>query len=260
MEPKRHILVVDDEASIRDSLGAFLARAGFEVSSAGDGQAGMTLHAHHPVDLIVLDVLMPRLDGREMLRMLRHAGDWTPVILLTQVGEASERAMALEEGADDYLNKPFEPHELTARIRAVLRRAAPGLPPLSATWVVTAAGESSGPVLCLDRRNRKATLGGTELTLTPKALLLLEYLMTHPGEPVSRERLLEIVWGWERSVVSRAVDARIAELRRALGDDAVQPRFIETLASQGYRFLGQVERGAEDPPSPHGRPVSRIAP
>jgi DNA-binding response OmpR family regulator len=168
------------------------------------------------------------------------------VILLTRVGEASERAMALEEGADDYLNKPFEAHELTARIRAVLRRATPGTPPLSAAWALIAVGDSPGPALSLDRQARKAQLGGSELTLTPKALLLLEYLMTHPGELVSRERLLEVVWGWELSVVSRAVDARIAELRRALEDNADQPRFIETLASQGYRFLGKVERSGGD--------------
>ncbi len=247
MELKRHILIIEDEESIRHSLTAFLERTGFEISSAGDGQAGLALHARHPAELIVLDVLMPRMDGREVLRALRRQGDWTPVILLTQVGEASERAMALEEGADDYLNKPFDAHELTSRIRAVLRRAAPGVPPLSAAWRLVAHGNSPGPILHLDRRARKAILDSSELMLTPKALLLLEYLMTHPGELVSRERLLEAVWGWERSVVTRAVDARIAELRRELGDDAAQPRFIETLASQGYRFLGKVERGAEAP-------------
>jgi DNA-binding response OmpR family regulator len=246
LDSKPHILIIDDEEGIRQSLSAFLERAGFEVSSASDGQAGLALHSHHPADLIVLDVLMPIMDGREMLRFLRRQGDWTPVILLTRVGEASERAMALEEGADDYLNKPFEAHELTARIRAVLRRATPGTPPLSAAWALIAVGDSPGPALSLDRQARKAKLGGSELTLTPKALLLLEYLMTHPGELVSRERLLEVVWGWELSVVSRAVDARIAELRRALEDNADQPRFIETLASQGYRFLGKVERSGGD--------------
>ncbi len=245
METKPHVLIIDDEVGIRQSLTAFLERAGFETSSASDGQAGLAQLAHRPADLIVLDVLMPLMDGREMLRLLRRQDDWTPVILLTQVGEASERAMALEEGADDYLNKPFEAHELTARIRAVLRRAKHGLPPLSAAWVLLATGDSPGPVLRLDRQARKAMLDKAELNLTPKALLLLEYLMTHPGELISRERLLDAVWGWERLVVSRAVDARIAELRRALEEKADQPRFIETLASQGYRFLGKVDRGGE---------------
>jgi len=183
----------------------------------------------------VLDVLMPRLDGRETLRHLRQASDWTPVILLTQVGEAFERAMALEEGADDYLNKPFDPHELVARIRAVLRRARPGQPPLSSAWVLKSRA------LRLDRRSRRAVFQGKELDLTPKAVLLLEYLMTHPDELVSRERLLDVVWGWDYPVGTRAVDTRVAELRRLLGDDASDPAFIETVPGQGYRFIGAVE-------------------
>jgi DNA-binding response OmpR family regulator len=179
---------------------------------------------------------MPNLDGREVLRRLRREENWIPVILLTQVGDAGERAMALEEGADDYLNKPFEPQELVARIRAVLRRVQPGQPPLTATWVL-----NSGP-LRLDRRARRASLDGRELGLTPKALILLEYLMTHPEELLSRDRLLDVVWGWEVAVASRAVDARIAELRRALRDDAERPAFIETVPGLGYRFIGLVER------------------
>ena len=178
---------------------------------------------------------MPRLDGREVLRQLRQAGNWTPIILLTQVGEASERAMALEEGADDYLNKPFDPHELVARIRAVLRRAHPGQPPLSA-----AARLASGKLI-LDRRSRRVWLDELELTLTPKSVLLLEYMLTHPDELVTRERLLDVVWGWDYPVGTRAVDTRVAELRRALNDDPASPRFIETIPGQGYRFVGQVE-------------------
>ncbi|RPI24101.1 MAG: DNA-binding response regulator, partial [Chloroflexota bacterium] len=158
-----------------------------------------------------------------------------PVILLTQVGEAAERAMALEEGADDYLNKPFDPHELVARIRAVLRRARPGQPPLAA------AERLSSRTLILDRRARRTWLDSKELTLTPKAITLLEYLMTHPDELVSRERLLDVVWGWDYPVGIRAVDTRVAELRRALGDDPAEPLYIETVPGQGYRFVGVVE-------------------
>jgi DNA-binding response OmpR family regulator len=185
-----------------------------------------------------MDVLMPRMDGREALRQLRQAGIWTPIILLTQVGESSERAMALEEGADDYLNKPFDPHELVARIRAVLRRATPGRPPLSAA-VRLVCGR-----LALDRRSRHAWLGGTELPLTPKAVMLLEYLMTHPDELVTRERLLDAVWGWDYPVGTRAVDTRVAELRRGLEDDPAEPAFIETVPGQGYRFIGEVSTQA----------------
>ncbi|UCD97803.1 MAG: response regulator transcription factor [Chloroflexota bacterium] len=235
MDKKTHILLVDDEEAITSNLASYLNRSGFETSVAGDGEQALSRVRSKPPDLIVLDVLMPKVDGREVLRQLRQAGDWTPVILLTQVGEASERAMALEEGADDYLNKPFDPHELIARMRAVLRRARPGRPPLSAAWILV-SGE-----LRFDRHSRRAFLQDTELNLTPKALLLLEYLMTHPDELLNRERLLDVVWGWEYPVGSRAVDTRIAELRRELGDDAGDPVYIETVPSLGYRFIQPVE-------------------
>ncbi len=178
---------------------------------------------------------MPKLNGREALRRLRQAGNWTPIILLTQVGAATERAMALEEGADDYLNKPFDPHELVARIRAVLRRARPGHPPIAAAQRL-----SSGDLL-LDRSARRAWLKNRELILTPKAAALLDYLLTHPDELLSRERLLDTVWGWDYPAGTRTVDTRIAELRRALGDDPTQPRYIETVPGQGYRFVAPVE-------------------
>ena len=232
---KPHILLVDDESAITDNLAPFLTRSGFEVSIAGDGEEALAKIEAEAPDLIVSDVLIPKIDGRELLRTLRRADNWVPIILLTQVGEAFERAMALEEGADDYINKPFEPHELVARIRAVLRRAKPGKPPLGAAWHLTCAD------LTFDRRARRAYLSGEELALTPKALVLLEYLMTHPDELVSRERLLDVVWGWDYPVGSRAVDTRIAELRRALNDDAAHPRYIETVPGQGYRFAADVE-------------------
>jgi len=235
MDNRKKILIVDDDPGIRDSLSAFLSRSGFEVITAIDGEQGLEIFQNSPPDLILLDVLMPRLDGRETLRTIRRAGNWTPVILLTQVGEAAERAMALEEGADDYINKPFEAHELIARIRAVLRRANPDVPPLSASWIIRSGD------LYLDRRARRATLQGQDLNLTPKALVLLEYFMTHPDELISRDRLLDSIWGWEQLVATRAVDARIAELRRVLGDNADQPMYIETVTGLGYRFIQKVE-------------------
>lgn len=235
METKPDILLVDDEAAITTNLAAFLERSGFNTAIAADGEEALRHMDTFKPDLIVLDVLMPKMDGREVLRQLRQTGNWTPVILLTQVGEASERAMALEEGADDYLNKPFDPTELAARIRAVLRRARPGQPPLSAAWILASVD------LRLDRRSRRAYFKDQEITLTPKAMLLLEYLMTHPDELVSRERLLDVVWGWDYPVGTRAVDTRVAELRRALGDDVSHPIYIETAPGQGYRFVGRVE-------------------
>jgi len=238
MNESPRLLLVDDDSGIRASLSAFLTRAGFQVETVTDGIQALSALEKSKPDLVVMDVLMPRMDGREALRRMRQAENLTPVILLTQVGEATERAMALEEGADDYINKPFEPHELVARIRAVLRRVRTGAPPITTAWILV-SGE-----LCLDRRARRVTFRDQELNLTPKGLLLLEYLMTHSDEVISRERLLDVVWGWEKSVASRAVDARIAELRRVLNDSAESPTYIETSAGAGYRFIANVERGA----------------
>ncbi len=228
------LLLADDDQTVMDSLAPFLERAGFDVLVAGDGAAALEkVSSHHPA-LIVLDVLMPRLDGREVLRRLRKENNWIPTILLTQVGEASERALALEEGADDYLNKPFDPHELLARIRAVLRRTHPGERSLSAAWYLIAGD------LTLDRRARRASLAKEALVLTPKALAVLEYLMIHPDEVISRERLLDAVWGWAYPAGTRTVDTRMAELRRVLSDDPASPRFIETVSGEGYRFIPPV--------------------
>jgi DNA-binding response OmpR family regulator len=234
-ERRPRLLLVDDEAAITSKLAPFLERTGFRVDVAGDGEAALQRVASFAPDLIVLDVLMPKLDGREVCRRLRAAGNWTPIIMLTQVGEATERAMALEEGADDYLNKPFDPQELVARMRAVLRRARPGAPPLSANQRL-----ACNPFI-LDRTARRVVYAGQEVTLTPRAVALLDYLMTHPGELLSRDRLLDAVWGWDYPAGTRVVDMRIAELRKLLHDDAARPRYIETVPGQGYLFIGRVE-------------------
>ena len=236
MEAKPKLLLVDDETAITDRLAPFLSRAGFEVKVAAEGESALKdVTAYHP-DLIVLDVLMPRLDGREVLRQLRRRGDWTPIILLTQVGESAERAMALMEGADDYINKPFDPNELAARIKTVLRRASPGQPPL------TVAERLRSGDLVVDRTKRRAYLNSIEIDLSPKAISLLEYMITHPDELLSRDRLLDAVWGWDYPVGTRTVDTRVAELRRVLEDDPGDPKFIETVPGQGYRFIGKVKK------------------
>ncbi|GAB4068871.1 response regulator transcription factor [Angustibacter speluncae] len=231
------VLLVDDEQVILDALGPFLERAGLQVRVAVDGEAALAAHAAEPADIVVSDVMMPRLDGRALVRRLRADGDWTPVVLLTQVGESYERSAALEEGADDYLNKPFDPQELLARVRAVLRRAVPGQPPLPAADVLVCAD------LRVERTTRRVLLGGEPVQLTPKASLLLDYLMTHPGELHTRERLLSALWGFESLVTTRAVDHRVAEIRKVLRDDAAAPRFVETVPQQGYLFCGTVTRG-----------------
>lgn len=229
------VLLVDDERSFLDVLAPFLERAGFLVEAVQDGEMALRRLAASAPDVIVLDVMMPHVDGREVCRRLRAVGNWTPVIMLTQVGGPTERAMSLEEGADDYINKPFDPGELVARIHAVLRRAQAGQrPPASANRL------ASGDLL-IDRQAHRAWLAGQEVPLKAKAFAVLEYLMLHAGEEITRERLLDDVWGWDDAPMSRTVDVRIAELRRHLGDDADQPRFIETVPGAGYRFVGPVE-------------------
>lgn len=236
MTDRPEVLLVDDEDAIRDSLAPFLTRSGFEVSTAADGEAALAMLTRAAVDIVVSDIMMPKLDGRSLVRELRRREDWTPVILLTQIGASFERSAALEEGADDYLNKPFDPQELVARIRAVLRRSAKGQQPLA-----TASRLRSGP-LVFDRTARRIWVGDVEVYLTPKASLLLEFLMAHPDELHTRPQLLEQLWGFERGMSSRAVDHRIAEIRRVLGDDPATPSFVETVQSLGYRFVGRVGR------------------
>ncbi len=237
VRPRPRLLVVDDEPAITSTLSPVLERAGFDVRIAGDGVEALAMVEDQAPDLVVSDVLMPRMDGREMVRRLRARGRWVPVILLTQVGETYERVAALDEGADDYLAKPFETAELISRVGALLRRAGQGQPSLVAAPVLRSSD------LTVDRLARRTVLGDAEVPLTPKASLLLEHLMAHPGELHTRERLLAAVWGFDGASSTRAVDHRIREIRRALGDDAADPRFIETVQGMGYRFRGQVIPG-----------------
>jgi DNA-binding response OmpR family regulator len=218
------ILLVDDERAITDYLAPILERALHKVQEI------------HP-DLIVLDVLMPGMDGREVCRQLRASGDWTAVIMLTCVNTTTDKVLSLEEGADDYLCKPFEPQELVARIRAVLRRKGSGKPkrPLSMARRLRAGD------LMLDRKARRAYKYENMIELTPKALALLEYLMLYPDQVFSRDQLMDAVWGWAQPVASRAVDVRIAELRHAIGDNGEQSTYIETVVGIGYRFMALVE-------------------
>jgi DNA-binding response OmpR family regulator len=233
-QPTATLLLVDDDASITGQVGAFLERAGYKVHCEADGSRVLDRIDSLRPDLVILDVLLPGMDGRALLRALRARGDRRPVILLTKVGKASERALALEEGADDYLNKPFSSRELLARIGAVLRRAHETAAPLSSAWKLSAGG------LTLDRRARRAAREGQALVMKPKTFALLEYFMTHPDELLTRDRLLNDVWGWEYPAGQRTVDTRVAELRRALDDDVEHPAFIETVPGEGYRFIAPV--------------------
>jgi DNA-binding response OmpR family regulator len=229
------ILLVDDEPAITENLAPLLRRAGFDVVVAQTGDEALHQVRTTAPDLVVLDVLLPGIDGRAVLRQVRQEQRQVPILLLTQVGESGERAMALEEGADDYLNKPFDPHELVARIRAVLRRR-----PTSGPSLVNAQRLRSGTVV-LDRASQRVFRDGTEVLLTPRATILLAYFMTHPDEVMTRERLLEAVWGWAFPAGIRSVDTRVAELRRVLEENSASPELITTVPGVGYRFTARVE-------------------
>ncbi len=231
------ILLVDDDPGVTEHVGAFLERTGYAVGYAADGRAALERLEREPVDLVILDVLMPVLDGREVLRRLRRAGNWTPVILLTRVGSPTERAVALDEGADDYLGKPFEPYELVARIRRdpparASRDALAGRRAPSACRQPRA--RPAGPTRDVERPGSRADRESGVRPRIPHAA---------PRRGHFRERLLDAVWGWDYPAATRAVDTRIAELRRGLKDDAETPRFIETSIGQGYRFVAAVEVG-----------------
>jgi len=224
------VLIVDDERAILENLTPFLNRAGFAVDDAEDGIIALKKIERFKPDIVILDVMMPNMNGRQVLRELRQNNQWVPVILLTQVGDATERAMALTEGADDYLNKPYDPHELVARINSILRRLEQG-----GTSLVSSDVLKSG-LLEFNRKSRIATFDGRRLNLTPKANHLLEYFMLHPDEALHRERLLNAVWGWQFATGTRSVDARVVELRKALATH-LEDDYIETVPGEGYRFV-----------------------
>ena len=237
MRPEsQRLLLVDDEVAITSMLTTIFARAGFEVVVAEDGAAGLAAYYARRPDVVVCDVMMPVMDGREMVRQLRRAGEWAPVVLLTQHGESADRAVAIDEGADDYVNKPCDPTELVSRVRAVLRRQMAGGQPLASAEVLVAGA------LRMDRVTRRVTLDGVELVLTPRAAALLDYLMAHPGEVYSRDRLLSALWGYAVPASNRAVDQRVAELRRVMGETAAS-QYVETVPGVGYRFCASVVPG-----------------
>ncbi len=223
------VLVVDDEPTIVEVVGHYLERQGYEVLGAADGPEALRVaeQAHH--DLIVLDVMLPQLDGIEVMRRLHERpGPAVPVILLTARGEESDRLVGLRHGADDYIVKPFSPKELVARVEAVLRRISPPSEEASAPIVV-------GP-LRIEPAMRTVTLDREELSLTQREFDLLAFLAASPGQVFSRDQLMEAVWNDPSFADTSTVTVHVRRLRAKLGDDPSQPRFIETVWGVGYRL------------------------
>ncbi len=222
--------MVDDDPTVSEVVAGYLHRAGFAVEVAADGPAAVARVAARPPDLVVLDLMLPGMDGLEVCRRVREDGP-LPVIMLTARGDEEDRILGLEVGADDYVTKPFSPRELVLRVEAVLRRA--GTPAATGTgpaepWL------RNGP-LALDPAARRATRNDVELALTIREFDLLEFFLRNPGRATSREELMRRVWGWEFGDLS-TVTVHVRRLREKVEDDPARPRLISTVWGVGYRF------------------------
>ncbi|HET7375169.1 MAG TPA: response regulator transcription factor [Anaerolineae bacterium] len=225
-EAKQKLLIVEDDQTLRETLSYNLTREGYEVTASGDGGEGLELARETAFDLIVLDVMLPTLDGLSIVRILRKE-QRTPIILLTARSGEVDRIMGLETGADDYVVKPFSLGELLARVRAVLRRATPE----SATRV-------EARDLSLDLISRRAYRGADELQLSHKEFDLLAAFIQNVGKALSRDQLLQQVWGYDYPGDTRTVDVHVRWLREKIEGDAADPQRIVTVRGVGYRFEG----------------------
>jgi DNA-binding response OmpR family regulator len=233
---KASILVVEDEPQLRGLLRLYLEREGHRVTDTGDGRTALAAYDAAPHDLVILDLMLPGMQGETVLEALRDAGD-VPVLITSAKRSDAERIAGLRAGADDYLAKPFNPHELTARVPAILRRARGSriadVPPILSL---------AGGRLVLDPGSRRFTLAdGTSGRLTPGESSLLVALAAHPGQVLARQQLLTVVARRPDEVYERVVDVHVANLRRKLGDDAGAPWLIETVPATGYRLVASVD-------------------
>ena len=223
------ILLVDDEPKVVRLARDYLEKNGFRVVTAGDGISALAMARREKPDLVILDLLLPGMDGREVCRELRRQSD-VPIIMLTALAEESDQIVGLELGADDYISKPFSPRALVARVRAALRR--------SRGQVRSPAILRSGE-LEVNLEQYTVSLSGNMLHLTPNEFKLLAVLARHPGQTLTREQLLDELHGIALAGIDRSVDSHIKNLRRKLEADPDGPRFIETVYGIGYRFLDQ---------------------
>jgi DNA-binding response OmpR family regulator len=223
---QRSILVVDDEPVITDVVSRYLERAGYATRVAADGLEALRIAGDAPPDLVVLDLLLPGLDGLDVMRQL-HERRRTPVILLTAKGEATDRIAGLRLGADDYVVKPFSPAELVARVDAVLRRGKP-------------ESEREGPIsfegLEIDPAGRRVLVRGDEAQLTMREFDLLLFLVRHPGQAFSRDQLMDAVWEYTFYTDTSTVTVHMRRLRAKIEEDPSEPRWLQTVWGVGYRF------------------------
>lgn len=228
MAARQRILVVDDEPQICDVVELYLRREGFEVETANDGETALKAVEHNPPDLVVLDVMMPKVNGLEVTRLV-HERFNIPIIMLTSRGEEADKIVGLETGADDYVVKPFSPKELVVRVKAVLRRAGPVAAETKPTVIQT--GD-----LRIDTTTRLVTVKGQAVTLTVKEFELLWFLAGHPGQVFSRDQLLDQVWGYDFYGDSNTVTVLVRRLREKIETDPADPHYILTVWGVGYKF------------------------
>jgi two-component system alkaline phosphatase synthesis response regulator PhoP len=228
MNPR--VLLIEDEAGLRLTLSDRLISEGYSVDTACDGEAGLERASSGHYDLIVLDVMLPRLDGFEVCRVVRQRGVTTPILMLTARGQLVDKVVGLKLGADDYLTKPFETLELTARLEALLRRTTSG--PQN-------GGESYrfGEVM-VDFRRVEVTRGGQLVDLSAREFKLLRHFIEHRGETLSRDELLSDVWGYEGIPLTRTVDVHVAGLRQQIEANPKMPEHLLTVHGIGYKFVG----------------------
>ena len=225
----QHILIVDDEPNVGDVLSIYLQRENFSVSIARDGHSALDAIEQRPPDLLVLDLMLPGLDGLHIVRRLRDVQESdVPIIILTAKTEESDRIRGLELGADDYVTKPFSPRELVSRVKAMLRRT-------KNTTIVSEKPQTFGP-LHIDPRTREVALDGQLRDLTAKEFDLLWFLVRHTRQVFTRDQLLENVWGFGESVDPSTVTVHVRRLREKIEDDPSKPKFVQTVWGVGYKF------------------------
>ena len=223
------MLVVEDDANVAEVLTRYLRREGFDVTCLADGMVALEQALASPPDLAVLDIMLPGLSGLELCRRLRAALD-VPIIMLTALGEEADRVVGLELGADDYVTKPFSPREVTARVKAILRRTRAGAAPKAEETAPLVAGD-----ITVDLRTREACARGMRLALTALEFDLLAFLCRHPREVFTREQLLDNVWGFQVAD-SSTVTVHVRRLRQKVEADAARPTHLKTVWGVGYRF------------------------
>lgn len=223
------VLVVDDEPQILEVVEKYLARDGFQVAIARDGEAAWSAFSAHKPDLVVLDLMLPKIDGLEVFKRLRQVSA-VPVIMLTAKSEETDRIVGLELGADDYITKPFSPRELSARVKAVLRRAMTG------SMLDTGARTLVRGALRIDPRARSVTVSERAVELTGKEFDMLWFLASHPGQVFTRSQLLDHVWGYEFYGDSSTVTVHMRRLREKIETDPGNPQFLVTVWGVGYKF------------------------